>query len=280
MKKWNLIIDVDKCNGCFNCFLACKDEYINNDYPGYSAPQPLHGHKWIDIKTVEKAQAPFTCLTYVPTMCNHCDKAPCVAAGNGAVNKRADGIVIIDPVKAKGKKDIVDSCPYGAIYWNEELEIPQAWTFDAHLLDQGWDKPRCEPVCAMGAIKSALVEDDEMAKIIETEGLEPIDPNLDTKPRVHYKNLFRVNKMFICGTVTSEKDGVVDSVEGANISLHKDNGSLGEVHTDNFGDFKIDKLEPEAGQYKLVIEADGYPTTEKEIDVADSIYVGEIRLAE
>ena len=65
-------------------------------------------------------------VAYVPTMCNHCDNAPCVAKGGGAVTKRDDGIVIIDPVKAKGRKDLVETCPYGHIWWNEELQVPQA----------------------------------------------------------------------------------------------------------------------------------------------------------
>ena len=55
---------------------------------------------------------------------------------------REDGIVIIDPEKSKGQKQIVDSCPYGAISWNEGKQIPQAWPFDAHLLDEGWTRTR------------------------------------------------------------------------------------------------------------------------------------------
>jgi nitrate reductase beta subunit len=31
------------------------------------------------------------------------------------ISKRKDGIVIIDPDKAKGNKDMVGACPYGAI---------------------------------------------------------------------------------------------------------------------------------------------------------------------
>ena len=42
MKKWNLIIDVEKCEDCNNCFLACKDEHMYNDWPGYALPQPRH----------------------------------------------------------------------------------------------------------------------------------------------------------------------------------------------------------------------------------------------
>ena len=32
--------------------------------------------------------------------------------------------MLIDPVKAKGRKDLVDTCPYGHIWWNEEYQVP------------------------------------------------------------------------------------------------------------------------------------------------------------
>ena len=121
MNKWNLIVDVAECTNCNLCTLAAMDEYVGNEFPGYSAPMPKHGHKWIDILQKERGQLPMIDIAYVPTMCNHCDNAPCVAKGGGAVTKRADGIVLIDPVKAKGRKDLVDACPYGHIWWNEEL---------------------------------------------------------------------------------------------------------------------------------------------------------------
>jgi nitrate reductase beta subunit len=68
-------------------------------------------------------------------------------AKSGAISKRADGIVIIDPEKSKGQKEIVDACPYGAVYWNEEKQIPQAWIFHAHLLDDGWTETRHGASC-------------------------------------------------------------------------------------------------------------------------------------
>ena len=94
-----------------------------------------------------RVTSPMVEATYLPVMCNHCDDAPCVRAGSGAVRKREDGIVIIDPEKARGRKDIVASCPDKAIVWNEERQLPQAWIFDAHLLDQGWSRPRCQQAC-------------------------------------------------------------------------------------------------------------------------------------
>ena len=130
MKKWNLIIDVEKCEDCNNCFLACKDEHVGNDWPGYAASQPLHGHRWIDIMRKERGQYPLVDVAYRPTPCMHCDNAPCIkAAKDGAIYKRDDGIVIIDPEKSKGQKAVLDACPYDAIWWNEEKEIPQKCTF-------------------------------------------------------------------------------------------------------------------------------------------------------
>ena len=103
MKKWNMIIDVAECTNCQLCTLATMDEYVGNDWPGYAAPMPKHGHKWINILQKERGQLPMIDIAYVPTMCNHCDDAPCIkAAPDGAIRKREDGIVLIDPDKGQG----------------------------------------------------------------------------------------------------------------------------------------------------------------------------------
>jgi len=34
MSKWNMIVDVEKCENCANCFLVTKDEHVGNDFPG------------------------------------------------------------------------------------------------------------------------------------------------------------------------------------------------------------------------------------------------------
>ena len=175
-------------DNCRLCFLAVKDEYIGNDFPGVSAAQPAHGHNWLDIKRKERGTYPIVQARFLPVMCNHCDDAPCIkAARDGAVRKREDGIVIIDPEKSKGQKQIVDSCPYGAISWNEEKQIPQAWPFDAHLLDEGWTRTRGEQACPTQVFRTIKVDDAEMQRIRASEGLEVLKPELGTKPRVYYR---------------------------------------------------------------------------------------------
>lgn len=46
--------------------------------------------------------------------------------GGGAIRTRADDIVITDPDKARGRQDIVKACPYKAIVWNEEPQLPRS----------------------------------------------------------------------------------------------------------------------------------------------------------
>ena len=197
-EKWNMIVDIERCNNCRACFLAVKDEHTGNEFPGYAAEQPPQGHNWLDIERHERGTYPIVDAHFMPVMCNHCDDAPCMkAAKNDAVRKRDDGIVIIDPVKARGQKEIVDACPYGAVSWNEEKEIPQIWIFDAHLLDQGWGKTRAQQVCPTEVFRSVKVEDEEMQRIASEEGLEVLQPELGTKPRVYYKNKHLFDSCFV-----------------------------------------------------------------------------------
>src|ERR1700676_1271469 len=87
MKKWNMIIDLAERTNCNLCTLATMDEYVGNEWPGYSKPMPRHGHKWINILQKEGGQIPMIDLAYVPTMCNHCDDAPCIAKAPDAIKK-------------------------------------------------------------------------------------------------------------------------------------------------------------------------------------------------
>jgi len=279
MQKWNLIIDVAECTNCNLCTLATMDEYVGNDFPGYAAAMPRHGHRWIDILQKERGQAPMIDIAYVPTLCNHCDDAPCIkAARDGAIAKRDDGIVIIDPVKAKGQKQLVDACPYGHIWWNEELNLPQAWPFEAHLIDQGWQQTRGQQSCPTGAMKAIKVEDAEMARLAREQGLETMKPELGARPRVYYRNLWRYSKCFIGGSLSAEQGGAVDCVEGAKVRLLKDGRAIAECASDNYGDFKFDKLDPESGAYTVEIEAAGRATKSVEARLGESVNLGEIRL--
>jgi Fe-S-cluster-containing dehydrogenase component len=278
MQKWNMIIDVAECTNCNLCTLSAMDEYVGNDFPGYAAPMPKHGHKWINILQKERGQVPMIDIAYVPTMCNHCDDAPCLSKGADAVKKRDDGIVVIDPQRSRGRRDLVESCPYGHIWWNEELQIPQIWPFDAHLIDQGWQQTRGQQACPTGAMRAIKVEDAEMARLVREEGLEVMKPEAGTKPRVYYKNLWRYSKCFIGGSLSAEAGGVVDCVEGASVRLLKGGHLVAETASDNYGDFKFDRLDENSGSYQIEIVAPGRGKKSVEARLGASVNLGEIRL--
>ena len=275
MKKWNLIIDVKKCEDCNNCFLSCKDEHVENDWPGYSLSQPLHGHRWINIMRKERGQYPMIDVAYLPIPCMHCDNAPCIkAAKEGSVYKREDGIVIIDSKKARGQKEILKACPYDAIWWNEEKNVPQKCTFCAHLMDDGWKEPRCVQACPTGSLHVIHAEDPEMNEIIESENLEVLHPEYKTDPRVYYKNLYRFLRCFIGGSVAFQREGITDCAEGARVLLTKDSKKIEEAVTDNYGDFRFDNLEENSGMYGIEIVYKDYEKKTFEIDLRTSTSLG------
>jgi len=279
-KKWNMIVDVERCNNCRACFLAVKDEFTGNDFPGYAAEQPAMGQNWLDIERKERGAYPIVDAHFMPVMCNHCDDAPCMkVAKNGAIKKRDDGIVIIDPVMAKGQREIVDACPYGAVSWNEEKQIPQAWIFDAHLLDDGWTKTRAEQSCPTDVFRSVKVEDQEMQRIKEQEGLKVLQPELNTMPRVYYKSLHLMTHCFVGGSVVANIEGVEECIEGAEVILKHNGSEIGRATTDTFGEFRIDKLEPNSGQYVIEVSGTaGSLSTSFELG-DDSLYLGAMMLA-
>jgi Fe-S-cluster-containing dehydrogenase component len=281
MAKWNLIIDVAKCEGCYNCFLACKDEHIDNDFLPYSVTQPKHGHNWINILYKERGQFPTVDVANLPVPCMHCDNAPCMKeSSDGAVYKMGNGIVIIDPEKAKGKKEIVASCPYGAIWWNEEKNVAQKCTLCVHLLAEGWKEPRCVQACPTGAMRIVKAEDAQMERMITQENLEVFHPEYKTQPRVYYKNLHRYLRCFIGGNVAYKKDGIIDCAEGARVTLFKGSQKMTEALTDNYGDFKFDKLDENSGRYTLEIKLEGYQTKIIGVELTTSQNVGTILLEE
>ena len=193
------------------------------------------------------------------------------------MTKREDGIVIIDPVKSKGRKDLVETCPHGQIWWNEELQIPQAWTFDAHLIDHGWEQTRGHQACPTGAMRAIKVDDDEMARIAREQELAVMQPEEATLPRVYYKNLWRYSKCFIGGSVSAEVNGVVDCVEGAAVRLLKEGAVVATAMTDNYGDFKFDRLDEGSGHYAVEVSALGRSKT-VDATLGESRNLGEIRL--
>ena len=271
-KKYAMVIDINKCSGCYNCQLACKDEHCEHDYPGYAAPQPMTGQFWMRIIERERGKYPKVKVAYTPVPCMQCKDATCLkAALDGAVYRRPDGIVIIDPVKAKGQKQIVSACPYRAIYWNEALQLPQKCTFCAHLMDDGWKEPRCVELCPTGALIFGDLNDknSEVARLFASG--EVLRPEYKLKENVVY---IALPKKFIAGTVAyGDTD---ECAGGARVTISSD-GKTQTTTTNNFGDFEFEGL-PDNTEYDVKIEAKGYKSQQLKAKTMVDVYLGVIKL--
>lgn len=275
MPRYSLLIDVSKCSGCHNCFLACRDEYYENDYPSYSAAQPLDGQFWMQIKEIERGSYPRPKLAYIPTPCMHCEEAPCMdAAKNGAVYRRDDGIVLIDPDKAKGQEAITAACPYRVIFWNTDTQTPQKCTLCAHRLDEGERMPRCVESCPTGALVFGDLDDpkSEIAKLAATAQLEALHPEFKTAPLVKYIGL---PKRFVAGEVVM-RDNPGECAQGVAVALSGQGLAL-ETRTDIFGDFEFEGLEKNSA-YQVKISADGYVDKAIEVRTLKDVNLGEVVL--
>lgn len=93
MTRWAMVIDLNKCIGCYACQLACKQEHF--------LPPDVF---WNRVLISETGKYPAVRKQTYPVLCNHCDEAPCVdVCPTGASSKREDGIVIVDyRVSGKG----------------------------------------------------------------------------------------------------------------------------------------------------------------------------------
>jgi tetrathionate reductase subunit B len=277
MARYGMVIDLTKCQGCFNCQIACKDEYVENDWPPYSAAQPDTGQFWMHVQERERGSYPWMKVAHIPQPCMQCDNPPCLAGSTGGAGyKRSDGIVIFDPVKSAGQKNMQAQCPYGVVYWNDNLNIPQKCTFCAHLLDRGWTEPRCVQSCPIAAFTFGDLDDpnSDVAKLVAAGTAKPPNPEFATNPRVYYINL---PKTFIAGTVVNGSTD--DCFEGANVTL-KDtaSGATMSTTTNNYGDFEFEGLDS-GKTYSLTIQASGYTTiTQDSIALKTDTYLGELIL--
>ena len=274
MARYGMLIDCGKCIGCYNCFLSCQDEFCGNAYEGYSAAAPMKGHDWMRVMDKERGRFPRVKVAYIPKTCMHCEEAPCIAAAqNQAVYRRPDGIVMIDPQKAKGQKQIVTACPYRVIDWNEEEQVPQKCILCAHLLDHGEKEPRCVEACPTQALLFGDLDDpeSELSRRLKQNSSEKLCPEFNLKEKVLYHGL---PKRFISGTVVyQDRKECADNLQ---VELYGEAPRKVSM-TNPFGDFEFEGLQANK-TYQLKINQSGYREEVLEIKTYKDVHIGEIHL--
>lgn len=103
-----MVIDLQQCTGCGGCIIACMNE---NNLP--------EGVRWSGKLTETLGRFPHVRYHYRPTLCNHCENAPCVrGCPTKALHKAEGGITMHDPNKCIGCRYCMVNCPYGVIHYN------------------------------------------------------------------------------------------------------------------------------------------------------------------
>ncbi|MDP3002884.1 MAG: 4Fe-4S dicluster domain-containing protein [Bacteroidales bacterium] len=105
-KKFVMVIDLAKCDGCKKCTEACQVmHYTESD------------REWIKVFRIQDADA--TAPYFFPKPCFHCDNPPCTkVCPVNATFKRQDGIVLIDNVRCIGCRMCMAACPYSTRFFN------------------------------------------------------------------------------------------------------------------------------------------------------------------
>jgi len=131
MPRYAMVIDLQRCVGCGACSIACRNE--NN------VPDDMY---WSNKITETVGTFPNVRYHYIPTLCNHCEYAPCVrGCPTKAMHKLPNGITMHDPSKCIGCKYCEFNCPYGVIYFN--WQSPHKFWQDAKpLIKDGTPSPK------------------------------------------------------------------------------------------------------------------------------------------
>lgn len=197
-------IDVQKCIGCARCVVACKTE---NDVPaeehffntwieryviqadgqvGVESPNGgIDG--WSEILGDTEIRRTF----FVPKLCNHCAKAPCVqVCPVGATFITPDGVVLVDEDYCIGCRYCVQACPYGARWIHPEKQVAGKCTFCYHRLRDGL-LPACVEVCPTGARLFGELGNraNPFERFRRFNDIQVLKGHLNTEPQVYYANL-------------------------------------------------------------------------------------------
>ena len=187
-KQPGILIDLDRCVGCYACVVACKQQ---NNLPPHGDGVPFHaGPQWMKVHTEGPLGVyPQLEMYYIPRLCMHCAEAPCVAAcPPGAIYHRNDGVVLINSTlcnQSRCSQQCIPACPYSAIYPKVENEVAGKCDLCVDRIDRGLD-----PACVLSCPTRALIFDDMKEKKIDKDPFEiQISPNVDTKTLIGTKSL-------------------------------------------------------------------------------------------
>lgn len=185
MKRYGMVIDLERCVGCHACTISCKME---NDVPEGCF------NTWVE--EWDTGEYPKVARVKLPKLCNHCIDAPCTkACPVNATFAVEGGIVVVDDEKCIGCGACVSACPYDARYMNEETKKAGKCTFCIQRTEAGL-LPACVSTCISHARFFGDFNDpeSEVSKMIVANKMKGLKEDLGLDLSVAYIGLDKALK--------------------------------------------------------------------------------------
>ena len=179
-------IDIEKCNGCLDCVVACNREKYKDGFPDIGLAVPELGQYLMRIESYTYGPLYNLKKVYVPKLCMQCRNAPCAqVCPVDAFSVVENGIVELDSGKCIGCRMCVYACPYSTVFYNKESGVVEKCDWCGSAGSECEGQPACVRACERAALR--FVADEVMTPA--PEGYEPILPEEGMKPEIFYKNI-------------------------------------------------------------------------------------------
>ena len=147
-----IVVNIDRCTGCYACQVACK---MQNEV--------ALGLAWNKVKVVGPVGEYPNMVRYpLPTMCQECENAPCLeVCPTGATYRDEEtGVILIDSEQCIGCQACMQACPYGQRCYNEQTGVVEKCNLCHDLTAKG-ELPACVKSCSAGARFYGDLDDPE-----------------------------------------------------------------------------------------------------------------------
>ncbi len=118
VRKWQMVVDVDRCTGCQACVVACQAE---NNVPINSEGifNQRRAIEWIRIERYWEGEFPNVKARFLPVMCQQCGNAPCEpVCPVFATYHNNEGLNVQVYNRCVGTRYCQNNCPYHVRFFN------------------------------------------------------------------------------------------------------------------------------------------------------------------